>query len=343
VHMEQAPRDFQTVQLLAGALRADTLFDLREINIAFVRPKQPTDRAQAYAQGHWMYEFILDRWGEDAPLRLMDLYAEGVREEQAFRSVLGVSREAFFEAFLVWAEQQAEVWGMLPEPSMDEIVLAETLADPDLREGMKEALSRMASSAARAIGGAGRLEAQRAEWIDLTPQRIEALLEQHGEHPDLLRLRAEQARRRAGETLDEEAAAWLERYAKARPVDDEPHRLLAAHYRTKSDAASMRRAIEHLEHLDAREQRSAAYAVELTRLRAALGEHDAALRSARRATQIAPFDADYREVAAAVAIQSADYDAAERHLRALIEIEPDRPRHQRRLEALQRLRERAGA
>ncbi|RMD60593.1 MAG: hypothetical protein D6824_09225, partial [Planctomycetota bacterium] len=61
VYAEQKPRDYETVKLLVEALRSGELFDLKQINVAFVRPKKPTDRAQAYAQGHWMYEFIVER------------------------------------------------------------------------------------------------------------------------------------------------------------------------------------------------------------------------------------------------------------------------------------------
>jgi tetratricopeptide (TPR) repeat protein len=341
VHLEQAPRDYGTCRLLVGALTSGELFDMQAINIAFVRPEKPSDRGQAYAQGHWMYEFIVERWGAEAPLRLMDLYAEGVREEEAFRSVLGVPREDFFESFVAWAEDEARAWGMLPETTMDQIVLAETLADPDLRAGAEAALGAMASSAARAIGGAGRLTPAPVEMARLDPERVERLLETWGEHPDLLQLRAAQAKREAGDVVTEEVAHWLERYAQARPVDDEPHRLLAGYYRTKTDEASMRKATEHLAFLDAREQKSAAYAIELARLRSALGEQQGAWVSAVRATTIAPFDADYREVAAAVAIQRRDFDAAAQHIRALIALEPDRPRHQQRLDALERLRARS--
>ena len=56
----------------------------------------------------------------------------------------------------------------------------------------------------------------------------------------------------------------LERYAKARPVDPLPHRLLAtlalSHAGSGGAAES---AIPHLEYLDAREQNSGSYAAEL--------------------------------------------------------------------------------
>src|SRR6185436_13057722 len=62
VYLELSPRDYPTCQLLAGALDNDRLFDMTEINTAFVRPRRQSDRQQAYAQGHWMYEFILQQW-----------------------------------------------------------------------------------------------------------------------------------------------------------------------------------------------------------------------------------------------------------------------------------------
>jgi predicted Zn-dependent protease len=58
------------------------------------------------------------------------------------------------------------------------------------------------------------------------------------------------------------------------------------------------------------------------------------MAKAARATQSAPYNASYRELAAAPAIKAKDYKVAERHIRALIALEPDRPLHQQRLEAL---------
>jgi predicted Zn-dependent protease len=59
-----------------------------------------------------------------------------------------------------------------------------------------------------------------------------------------------------------------------------------------------------------------------------------ALAKSARATQIAPYDASYREMAAGIAIRAKDFTKAERHIRAMIALEPDRPIHQQRLEAL---------
>ncbi|MEM9662458.1 MAG: hypothetical protein AAF937_09135 [Planctomycetota bacterium] len=111
-YLEDAPRDEQTCRLLATKLRDNALFDMDEINIRFTRPRNPEDRALAYAQGHWMYEFMVERFGDDAPRRLMDAYARGERESEAMPSELGVDRDVFLAEFTAWAEEQAGAWGL---------------------------------------------------------------------------------------------------------------------------------------------------------------------------------------------------------------------------------------
>jgi len=311
VYLEDAPRDYNRAKLLAGALRSDSLFPLDEISIKFVRPEKPTDRSQAYAQGHWMYQYIIQRFGAEAPLKLMDLYAIGLREDEAFPEVLGISSEDFFEDFKEWAEAEVRSWGLLPPegaPSFVEINRKVHAADQDVAESLT-------SPNAETI----------AMWLEAYPN-----------HPDILEAAVNHALRQdRGETPDAELINLLERYAEARPVDDLPHRHLASLY-LESDTPN--KAIPHLEFLDAREQHSAAYAVALTRRYASTGDWDKARAKAIRAVQIAPFDADMRELAATVALRTNNYDEAERQILALVEIEPDREIHKRRLEALRKQR-----
>src|SRR5262249_26012754 len=128
VYLEHAPRDEDTCRLLAKTLEDDQLFDFVEINAAFVRPKKPTDRQLAYAQGHWMYEYIIKTFGQRAPLKLMDLYARGVREEEAYKQVLGLSRDQFMEKFKTWAREQTIAWGLISkpgQPTLKELLTAE--------------------------------------------------------------------------------------------------------------------------------------------------------------------------------------------------------------------------
>ncbi|MDX2148355.1 MAG: hypothetical protein SFZ23_12610 [Planctomycetota bacterium] len=318
VYLEDAPRDFSAWQLLARSFENAELLNMQEINIAFARPRRPTDRQLAYAQGAWMYEFILERFGARAPLDLMDQYAAGKIEDAAMHQVLGLSQREFFEAFKPWASEQLVRVGMR---------LAEGM--PSVQE-LADALDEQAD------GGE-----------ELTLAQVEAWLGQHPNHPDLLNLAIDMTLEAKGGQATPEMIPLLERYAEARPVDPLPHKLLARLYLdgVKENAGDNApesgpvAAIPHLEFLDAREQHTGAFAMELARRYAATGDWTRAWTKAERATQISPYEPRGRELAASVAIKRADWPAAERHIRALMSIEPDRALHQQRLKALEAMRD----
>lgn len=310
VYLEDAPRDFSAWSILTRAFVDDALFDFEKINLAFIRPEKPTDRQQAYAQGHWMYEYIVESAGARAPLELMDLYAKGVKESEAFERVLNVSREEFMTRFTAWAQAQLEAAGMLPPPGTP---------------GLKDVL-----------GERGEKEP--------TLEEIDGALATHPAHPDLLRLAIATRLERSQNEPTAELVPLLERYARARPVDPLPHKLLATWYMTgegRQHPEAGARAIEHLTYLDVREQYSPAYASELAERHAAAGDWERSWASALRAVRIAPYDARTRELAATVAIKRSDFAEARHQLRALTQIEPDRPIHAKRLERLDELEKRS--
>ena len=324
VSMEDAPRDYTTCQLLASALSRDSLFDLDQINVAFVRPEKPTDRAQAYAQGHWMYEYIVERWGGGAPLEMMDLYADGVREADAMERVLGIGPDEFLGAFKEWARGQVVSWGLVPRAGVPTLIGLRLSLIED-RAQRKRITERIAvHHDAEAV----------SNLPEPTPERVRAWLKRYPDHPDVLRLAVGLALADGGGAVDESSIGLLERYARACPVDPMPHRVLARYYLDASEPAA---AIEHLEYLDAREQHAPTYAEALVRQYAAIGDLDGAAAKAERAVRIAPFNPRVRELAATVALRRKDYAAARRHLLALSQIEPDRAIHRKRLEALDRL------
>lgn len=334
VHLEAGPRDYSTASLLASALERGEIFDMRKINLAFVRPEKPTDRAQAYAQGHWMYQFIIQRWGERAPLDLMDRYAQGVREDKAMSSVLGMSQESFLQEFLVWAREDVRSWGLAHEPSLGRLLAEHVLSDPALRADALVAVRVAAGAAGRSLARLAAPEAPGVDVAEPTPARIDVILAQHPAHPDALASKISFELARLDGDPDMSLVPLLETYAGARPVDSTPHRMLARLYLASEDAAQQARANPHLEHLDAREERSATYAEALARRYAALGDLERAHSRAERATQIAPYRGELRELAATVALMRNDWPTAERHLRALVTLEPDRAIHRDRLEKL---------
>lgn len=389
VYLELSPRDYSTCQLLARALATETLFDFSEINSAFVRPKKQTDRAQAYAQGHWMYEYIVLTWGKKAPLDLMDLYAQGQREENAYQSVLGISRDEFLHRFKDWAKTQVIAWGLdLPDgtPTIPELLKEEAAKikaaqeeqkavpadapaeaappevappdaappseppaepaaepkadDPKADEKKPAALDDAVKKLAEALRGddAHDHDADEPELPEPTAEMVARWLEAHPAHPDVLELAVRMALETApNKAATLEMAPLLERYAAARPVDPLPHQQLAKLYLT-GEGANAQKAVGHLEWLDAREQKTPAYAIELAKRYAASADLEKAWVKAERATQVAPYEASSRELAATIAIRRKDFASAERHLSALTILEPNVALHQQRLEALRKLK-----
>jgi tetratricopeptide (TPR) repeat protein len=368
VSMELRPRAYTTCQLLASSLEGGRLFNLDEIKWAFVRPQRPNDRALAYAQGHWMVEYMNERFGESALVRLLQRYFDGEREQQAIPNALGISREQFYNDFLAWARQQVQAWGMSPTPTMAELTDKIREADPELSKAMTaskrtrlEVLVReMADQIGRPTTRPARLPGEDRivergvtadRWPDLvrppvqiTDDQLAKWLEEHPNHPDLI---AQQVRRKLEETeigpetaRDEALIALLYRYMELRPVDPFPHKKLAAVW-LASDKPQ--RAIEHLERLDLMEEHSTAFAVRLATLYRDQGDPQQALAKVTRAVCINPYNAPNRELAAAIAIEAGDLDAAKMHIVALTLLEPDRPQHIKRLEAVEGLiRKRAG-
>lgn len=309
VYLEDAPRDWNTVQLLTRVLETDSLFDFDTINVMFTRPRRQTDRAQAYAQGAWMYEYLIDRWGRTAPLTLMDLYASGVREPEALQRVTGLSREEFLSQFGRWAQGQLVGWGMVP------------------REGQHKVADLLAKEAE---GVTEPTDALVARWR----------VEEPG-NPFVLALAARAVAKKARAEWTADDVRTLVEYGAARPVDPMPHRELAAFYLAGEGLAKetgARGAIEHLEYLDAREQNSPTYAVQLARLYGAEQRWAEAIDKARRATRISPYDGTIREAAATIALQAGDLGEAEAQIWALTVIEPDREVHKQRLEAVRKRR-----
>ena len=336
VNLELAPRDEGSARLLATALKDGALFDMRQINIAFVRPEKPSDRGQAYAQGHWMYQFIVDQWGERAPLDLMDLYAQGLREDAAMQSVLGISQDEFFERFKAWAKEDARSWGVFSEPTLDELRASATFAREGAIEEARAILRQAAKVTAKAIAGLGGGAIEEMELIPVTDELVDRWLEEHPDHAQLLETKVALALKRSEGRATDDNAPLLERYANARPIDPKPHRLLAQLY-LAGTSAERRKAIPHLEYLDVREQYTPAYAIELARLYAADKRWGLAAAKAERATQIAPFDAGHRELAATIAFQNGDLLTAERHIAALVDLEPGRSVHRKRLDRIREL------
>ncbi len=210
VSQEPAPRDYSTCRLLAKALTEDRLFDLDEINWAFIRPKTPIDRPLAYAQSHWMSEYIVETWGQPMIVTMLELARAGVPQNELITEATGQTAEAFLSDFRTWAADQVRRWGLAPEPASDEI-------------------ARQLGAAEDKVG------------------RLKELLTAHRGHPDVLQLAAKRAlEQRRFET----ALPLLLRYAEARPVDPWADRQLAETYLALGEAEAAIPHLEAMDRLD---------------------------------------------------------------------------------------------
>lgn len=349
VSMELTPRDWPTCQMLAHELAQGTLFNLDTINWGFVRPIRPQDRHLAYAQGHWMVEYMNERFGPDALVRLLELYATGITEAEALPRALGVSRDEFYRTFLSWARRQVKSWGLDPSPSMEELLVAERRRSDEGRAEFEAATARALRDTAERIAAqigepgdrrTGRLRG--GDWtrpelaqVQVDDATIGRWLVDHPDHPDVLEAALRRSIARLGDApVDPLTRLLIERYRSARPLDPYPHRLLAKIELASDDPT---RAIPHLAELDIREEHDNAYAIELARLHRQKGELSEARVSVDRAVRMDPYDAALRELAAAIAVEAGELEIARAHVVALTRIEPGEPRHEARLRKLDEL------
>jgi tetratricopeptide (TPR) repeat protein len=344
VSVETKPRTHETCMQLAEALRTGRLFPLDRIKWAFVRPESPQDRPLAYAQGRWMVEFLESTWSDGVVQRLLERYRLGDDEDAALRATIGIGAEAFFERFKLWAKEQVRAWGLLPTPTMTDLVEIERASDPVHLEEVRRARAAWQQATARAF--ADRVmepfkprDPRSRDWpelrlprFEITDEILDRWLSEHPEHPDLLELKI---RRRLEDQpeLNETSRALLRAYAAARPVDPMPDRLLA---RAERVGGSDEDVLRSLRRLDLLEERDPAYALEMARLLRRQGDVASALQAVTKASRIDGYDPSTRELAASIAIEAGRLDEALRHVRALERLEPDRPIHAeraRRIEA----------
>lgn len=301
VYLEDGPWDETRARMLTTALEAGELFPLDRLSLGFIRPRKPTDRSLAYAQSAWLYEYIVERFGPAAPLELMDAYADGQTQREAFQAMLGTPQDDLERAFLEWAARQARGWGLLPPegvPSAEQLAQQYPGETPD------------------------------------APPNLQKMLEAHADHPQLIELRARAELEATGGRPTPGLAPLLTQWAQAVPVADEPRRLLVLLAREQGIDPDDDTTIGYLEHLDARAQYTGAYAAELARLYLRRDEPRRAYEKAQRAVGVEPFDAPLRELAAMVAWRAGELHTARSHVHALTIIEPDREIHRQRLEAM---------
>jgi cellulose synthase operon protein C len=133
---EQSPRDWEDCQLLAMNYRSGKLFKYQDLNWGFIRPKRSIDRMLAYRQSEWIYQYVVEVYGQPTMLKFLHCFKEGLTESQALQATFGKTPDTFNQDFLEWAGKQIASWGIpidpLPSPGDAKKALDAHPDDPKL-------------------------------------------------------------------------------------------------------------------------------------------------------------------------------------------------------------------
>jgi tetratricopeptide (TPR) repeat protein len=174
---------------LAKALHNDKLFAFDALNRGLTNLSDGEGVALAYAQSDWVQQFIVERWGQQALVDMLEMYADGMLDEPVLEVVTGLPVDSFMSDFQQWAKKQTDRWGLTRQP---------------LTERAEQVVQ------------------QRGKGVE--DEELLRLIEENDQHPSLVRIMAE----RKAEGFDvREAYRWVNKYAAMRPIDPWPHRALA--------------------------------------------------------------------------------------------------------------------
>ncbi|MEM9791278.1 MAG: tetratricopeptide repeat protein, partial [Planctomycetota bacterium] len=305
VQQETTGRQWSAYQLLSRATNNDDLFTLDNISWGFIRPETPSARSLAYAQSHWLADYIQQRFGFDALITMMDLQAEGKTNRASFTEATGYDADLFMEEFLAFADEQVASWGMTREAEDFEVLKKLYDQQGELREDAT----------------LEQIDTWIAEW-DKAADRPQ---------PDLLKARAQ--RILDAEPLDVDAArAAVQAFGDARPVDPWTARMLI---KLAAQQGDLEQVLAELTDLDRASSYDSEYASELARLHRTGQRFDDGLAAIERALLLEPFNGTFRSRAVRLALQNRDLETAAFHLESLTILEPDDADHWTRLAYVQ--------
>lgn len=104
-------------------------FKISELDGGFQRPKRMQDVPIAYFQASQVCEFIIERYGFDAVLRMLALYREKAQTPDVLRQALKLSEAEFDRAFFAYVETKARP---LSDALKTETNLVASLAKPEI-------------------------------------------------------------------------------------------------------------------------------------------------------------------------------------------------------------------
>jgi len=328
-------RSYEAVQKLVGATRMGRLLPIKELNWGFIRPKRRGDRGLAYAQAEWIMEYIIEKKGYPAILKMLKGFRDGLTQEKVFKTCLNTTEADFDKAFRTWAKKQVEAWGFNTDPL------------PDLRKAAKAAKDKPKDAVAQADlavalyirGQAKAAEAAARKALELDRNNVRALavlarlLVARREHDEAIEIaqRLESVNRTsktAPRVLADcywakrqwaQAISALELLKARMPLDGYSFERLASLY---TQLGQIEKALPNLMELHRRTMKDPQYARQVAEAYRAMGKDDLALRYFEEIAYINPYEASAYEAMASVHRNARRYDQAVRAIQNVCLLQP---------------------
>lgn len=102
---------------VADAWASGQILGIGEFDFGFTRPKFPGQILLSYYQGCLVVEYIVERWGFDRILAILDGYGQAKRSEEIFREVLEIDLDQFDRDFDQYVAKWVKEGGYVPRPA----------------------------------------------------------------------------------------------------------------------------------------------------------------------------------------------------------------------------------
>ncbi len=106
VESEGFPRPQEWNKLLTARVPTRSkLLNLDTINLGFIRPNEPDDRPMAYCQAQLYARYMLQRFGSDALIKMLDAYRRGLTTDRAIQVCFHVAKDDFEAGYLTYLDE----------------------------------------------------------------------------------------------------------------------------------------------------------------------------------------------------------------------------------------------
>ncbi|HUV39516.1 MAG TPA: tetratricopeptide repeat protein [Planctomycetota bacterium] len=173
---EQAyPRPYPWRQMLVDAVARGELMPVTKLTHGFTRARTQRIRQLAYAQSHLIAVFVIETWGREKLVAMLEGYRAGKSTEAVVTSVFGMSSTEFDDRFAEWMKTFTAKLKLTPGPAVrDREEVERLVADNPENAELRIELARI-RLARRDLTGAS-VDLQKALAIEPANARAHALL-----------------------------------------------------------------------------------------------------------------------------------------------------------------------